>query len=495
MSNRFHNKFHRFNHHSAGTPDPKYPDAAYDPIASYDSPFQGEFFSQGTIVTTQDLSAGTDLAVNNNATIKNNLSVGYDVEIGSDLVVQKNFTVNGEYTNINTLVYITSAVEIVNAGTGPALRVEQMSSLTGEPIAHFLYSGTSSFIVDGTQDTPGYVGINTSTPNERLTIVGNTSAVGDTFTTGNVYVSGNQLIGGSLQVGNIQTGATNDILTLSGNLVETRLINPRVWDTTAEFLSHPNNLSVNYLPKYTGLTTLNNSTIRDELTSVIINSNVIIQGTITALGSASFVNTKFTTTSSISVVNFGEGPALYVYQAAGPHDVASFYDGDGIEVLHVGNANVGGLGRIGINESNPNTELTVNGSISASGTLNIGSVVTGSISATRDIITQGIIKPGTVFVTPQLITILSLSGNDVEFAGHSTTVTITSFTNGTKGATYTLTNKETFAVTISSSPTVYVRGGSNWFSNSSNPKYSSIVLLSGYSCSLRAGSADVVSVW
>ena len=314
MSNRFHNKFHRFNHHSAGTPDPKYPDATYDPIASYDSPFQGEFFSQGDIVTTQNLSAGIDLIVNNNAVIQNNLSVGYDVEIGSDLVVKKNFTVNGEYANINTLVYITSAVEIVNAGSGPALRVEQMSSLTGEPIAHFLYSGTSSFIVDGTQDTPGYVGINTSTPNERLTIVGNTSAVGDIFTTGNVYVSGssnlegnlivdtnvlfadvatntigintstpnealtivgnvsavgntittgnayisgNQLIIGSLQVGDIQTGATDDVLTVSGDFVETRLINPRVWDTTAEFLSS-SNLTVNYLTKYTGLNTLQN---------------------------------------------------------------------------------------------------------------------------------------------------------------------------------------------------------------------------------------------
>ena len=664
MSNRFHNKFHRFNHHSTANQDPQFPDAGYDPIASFNSPFQGEFFSHGDIITTQSLSAYI------NAWIGNNLTVGYDALVKNNLVVDNNFTVSGSSSNIDTLVYITSAVEIFNSGTGPALRVEQKSlsginGLSGEPIVHFLNNGTSSFIVDGRPNVPGYVGINTSTPNERLTIVGNisavgntittgnahvsgssnlegnlivdtnvlfvdvsankigvntstpnealtivgnissigntittgnayvsgsgnvqgnlivdtnvlfvdvttnrigintstpnealtivgnissvgntvttgsvyvsgnsnlegnlivdtnvlfadvttntigintstpnealtivgnVSAVGNTITTGNTYVSGNQLIIGSLQVGDIQTGATDNVLTLSGDLVETRLINPRVWDTTAEFLS-ANNLTVNYIPRYTGPNTLENSTIRDELTSLVIANDVFIQGTITALGSASFVNTVFTTTSSISVVNLGEGPALYVFQSAGPHDVASFYDGDGIEVLHVGNANLGGLGRIGINESNPNKELTVRGSISASGTLDIGSMVTGSISASGNIIAEGIIKPGTVFVTPDPITTLSLSGNDVEFTGHTTTVTITSFVNGTKGATYTLTNKETFAVTISSSPTVYVRGGNNWFSNASNPLYSSIVLLSGYSCSLRADSTDVVSVW
>jgi hypothetical protein len=540
MSNRFHNKFHRFNHHSAGSPDPQFPDASYDPIASFDSPFQGEFFSEGDIITTQNLSAGIDLTVDNNTLIRNNLVVGYNTNIGNDLFVDNNFTVSGSSSNIDTLVYITSAVEIYNSGTGPALRVEQISlsgmdGLSGEPIAHFLNNGISSFIIDGRPDVPGYIGINTSTPNERLTIVGNISAVGNTvttgnayvsgssnvegnlivdtnvlfvdvsgnmvgintntpnealtiignisavgntITTGNAYVSGNQLIIGSLQVGDIQTGATDEVITLSGDLIETRTINSRVWDTNAEFLS-ARSLSVNYIPRYTGPNTLENSTIRDELTSLVIANDVIIQGTVTALGSASFVNTVFTTTSSISVVNLGEGPALYVFQAAGPHDVASFYDGDGVEVLHVGNAGPGGLGRIGINESHPSVELTVNGSISASGNIIVG----------------GIIKPGTIFITPAPITNLSLSGNDIELTGHSADVTITAFTNATKGATYTLTNKETFAVTISSSPTVYVRGGNNWFSNASNPLYSSIVLLSGYSCSLRADSTSVVSVW
>jgi len=97
-----------------------------------------------------------------------------------------------------------------------------------------------------------------------------------------------------------------------------------------------------------------------------ITGDLTIYGNLTALGKSTFVNTIFTNTSALSVINTGVGPALYVYQAAGPYDVASFVDGDGIEVLHVGNANVNQKGKIGINESFPTVELTVNGRISAS---------------------------------------------------------------------------------------------------------------------------------
>ena len=100
-----------------------------------------------------------------------------------------------------------------------------------------------------------------------------------------------------------------------------------------------------------------------------ITGNLVVQGSLTALGNATFANTIFTTTSALSVINTGPGPALYVFQSAGTSDVASFYDGDGVEVLHVGNANPGGNGFVGINESFPAVELSVRGAISASKTI------------------------------------------------------------------------------------------------------------------------------
>jgi hypothetical protein len=111
----------------------------------------------------------------------------------------------------------------------------------------------------------------------------------------------------------------------------------------------------------------------DTRNDVTFEKNVTIQGNLTALGTSTFKNTIFSTTSALSVVNLGPGPALYVFQAAGASDVASFYDGDGIEVLHVGNAQGGGnpLGQVGINTSDPSAELTVNGAISSNRTITV----------------------------------------------------------------------------------------------------------------------------
>lgn len=49
MSSRFHNKFHRHNHHTNPSNDPRYPDSSHDPIASPDAPFQGDFVLQGSL--------------------------------------------------------------------------------------------------------------------------------------------------------------------------------------------------------------------------------------------------------------------------------------------------------------------------------------------------------------------------------------------------------------------------------------------------------------
>jgi len=101
----------------------------------------------------------------------------------------------------------------------------------------------------------------------------------------------------------------------------------------------------------------------------IIEGNLTITGNISAKGSAVFTNTVFSTTSALSVVNLGPGPALYIQQGKGNGDIASFYDGDGIEALHIGNAKYtsGQIvdGVIGINTGTPNKTLTVSGDLSA----------------------------------------------------------------------------------------------------------------------------------
>jgi hypothetical protein len=55
MSNRFHNKWHRKNHHTYG--NASNPDASHDPIASSEQPFLGDFVLQGALCAVAPMSA------------------------------------------------------------------------------------------------------------------------------------------------------------------------------------------------------------------------------------------------------------------------------------------------------------------------------------------------------------------------------------------------------------------------------------------------------
>jgi hypothetical protein len=224
MSNRFHNKFHRHNHHSIPTDQAGlYPDSAFDPIASRQAPFQGEFYSEGQITTTESLSAGKNLyaidgqfyrdvvidrnlLVKTDAVINDNLTVFGDSFFKNNVIIDGDLTVLGSNTQLDTLVYVTSALSATNVGTGPALFVKQTGS---EPIAVFYDDSNIALYVDGKTNTPGYVGINTSTPNEKLTVVGNISGNGNLFITQNSFLSGISNIQGALRVGNPLTLTVN----------------------------------------------------------------------------------------------------------------------------------------------------------------------------------------------------------------------------------------------------------------------------------------------
>jgi hypothetical protein len=98
------------------------------------------------------------------------------------------------------------------------------------------------------------------------------------------------------------------------------------------------------------------------------NGDVTIFGDLACNGTQTFQNTIFSTTSAISVIHVGSGPALLVGNN-GDGDIASFYDLDqNIEVLHVGGNN-GTFPNVGVKTSTPNVDFTVNGEISASSTI------------------------------------------------------------------------------------------------------------------------------
>lgn len=129
MSSRFHQKYHRFNHHTEPNPDPRFPDSSHDPIASPLFPFRGQFTLNGSLSSNQTLAA--------------------------------------PYLSAITLA--TSSVNITNSGTSPALSVVQTGSTD---IAIFNDDTNIALIIkDG-----GNVGINVANPGQKLTVSGNVSA-------------------------------------------------------------------------------------------------------------------------------------------------------------------------------------------------------------------------------------------------------------------------------------------------------------------------------
>jgi len=81
-TNRFHNKFHRNNHHTDPTAGDI--DSNYDPIASASQPFQGSFYGTGDLILEVGSSAVITYlnAPTGNITLKTNLDIDIHEIIG-----------------------------------------------------------------------------------------------------------------------------------------------------------------------------------------------------------------------------------------------------------------------------------------------------------------------------------------------------------------------------------------------------------------------------
>lgn len=80
----------------------------------------------------------------------------------------------------------------------------------------------------------------------------------------------------------------------------------------------------------------NNSYLNNLINNVDVFGNLTVYGAITALSGAGIVNTFVTSTTALSVVNVGVGPALFVSQGTNTAGVASFV-GTGQEIFKVNN--------------------------------------------------------------------------------------------------------------------------------------------------------------
>ena len=105
---------------------------------------------------------------------------GLGISVDGNTTVNGNLSVLGDFTYIDSTVSVTSALSVVNTGTGPAIYAEQAG--VGEPIAKFIDSDGGEMVIADT----GSVGIGVADPSEKLTVAGNISASGD-LSAANVY--------------------------------------------------------------------------------------------------------------------------------------------------------------------------------------------------------------------------------------------------------------------------------------------------------------------
>lgn len=148
MSNRFHSKYHRHNHHTDRIPDPRYPDSSHDPIASPDYPFLGDFVMFGGLSAVQDqLSAFAGSFVN---TVPGGLGINIETNsnglairaIGNVNVVGSLSANNLEFTGNVLRTYVDPItatgdfliVRIKDINTGEILdrSIRLWSTITGE---------------------------------------------------------------------------------------------------------------------------------------------------------------------------------------------------------------------------------------------------------------------------------------------------------------------------------------------------------------------------
>jgi len=172
---------------------------------------------------------------------------------------------------------------------------------------------------------------------------------------------------------------------------------------------------------------------------------------------ADFLQTIVSTTSSLSVVNNGTGPALYVQQD-GNEPIAHFIDKTGDDIVFADN------GYVGIGTFEPAEKLTVAGNISANGQV----TVTGNISADGNVFSANVNRISDKVDGLYSYLIQNFDSNTV-----TTATDITDFVNNFSKAGITTGD----VITLSATNQAYLLGNSDgssvahWYEVNLKPNY------------------------
>jgi hypothetical protein len=391
MSSRLHNKFHRHNHHTTSVNNPSFPDASYDPIASYTSPFVGPLVVQNsTQSATKYTTTQASVAIDAGGDIISTGSISIDGKYfgdGSQLALGNNSSLIATVTG-TPFVYgasnpVTSIVSSITGTSNSA--TAQYSTVAGGSANQILGSGAFSFIAAGSSNQTNVpntfiLGSNIiATSNQpNYTYVNNLSSLGFVYATtiGASSVNAKHLGDGSLlnlSTNSLSATTTSLVNTTSGNLV-----------TLTNTVSTTLNASITSLSATT--TTLVNSISGKLVTNTafsnyqtsVASATSTLNSVTASLQSLSsnwqnvytFVNTATATTLNVNNLNATTSVSATYYYSTGNQSIIS--DGYGNNDI-LGN----GYNTLSLNFLSGTyvaNQLTVTGPISATGLVTGGNV-------------------------------------------------------------------------------------------------------------------------
>jgi hypothetical protein len=182
---RFHDKLHRSNHHTAATPG--LPDSSYDPIASPEKPFRGDFILSGSLSSRNEVKSSS--FETSSAKITNRLVLS-----GASGGVLANSNANNALASIPTSlsinydggVYLKNNLTLTNNGVisaklpGGTIHTDNLT-----PAYTIVKDNSAGWntaaLWAGTPTTPSDITVNGDlTVNENLLVLGNLTALGPT---------------------------------------------------------------------------------------------------------------------------------------------------------------------------------------------------------------------------------------------------------------------------------------------------------------------------
>ena len=311
MSNRFHSKWHRRNHHTYG--NDTNPDASHDPIASQQQPFLGEFVLKGALSATCPLSSFAAFLYTDNTALcayagTRGAYIHSEGYLGLEVISTKSIGISANAPKI--AIEALSPMRAISAWGGQigldVYSPTRAISAFGGRIGGEFYSPVRALSAYG-----GQIGLDVYSSSRGISAFG--GFVGGEFYSPNVALSAyGALTGIKAEGGNVGASFHSPMISLSTGGGGINVFNSRVGIYKVPQPYYPQQGS---------------QVVLDVNGDVRIDGNATITGDLSALGIFSYFDTKVQITSSLIVNNKGTDAATTIIQT-GPYPILQCFDQD-----------------------------------------------------------------------------------------------------------------------------------------------------------------------